>query len=224
MTTDRWVTFDCFGTLIDWHTGYRAILAPIADGRTDELIQAYHSFERTLEAERPHCLYRDVLTTGLNRAAEQIGLPLSAANADVLARKWGELPLYADVPTALSALRAGGFKIGILTNCDDDLFAHTRERFAQVNPDFVVTAQRVASYKPHLGHFQYFERETGVPRDNWVHAACSWFHDIEPARRLGIARIWVDRDHTGDDPAAASRVMPDLTDLADVAAALVSRC
>jgi 2-haloacid dehalogenase len=222
MTTERWITFDCFGTLIDWHAGYRAILGPIAGARTDELIKAYHGFERTLEAERPHRLYREVLAMGLDRAARQIGLPLPRSEADVVAREWGKLPLYADTSPALAALRAAGFKIGILTNCDDDLFARTLERFPRPHPDLVVTAEQVGSYKPGLDHFQYFERKSGVPRRNWVHAACSWFHDVEPARRLGIARIWVDRDRTGDDPAAASRVLPDLAGLAEVAAGLIS--
>lgn len=223
MRTDRWITFDCFGTLIDWHGGYRAILAPIAGAQTDELIRAYHGFERALEAERPHKLYREVLTTGLERAARQIGIVLPAAEAGVLARKWGEQRLYADVPRALSALRAGDWKIGILTNCDDDLFARTLERFPLPHPDLVVTAQQVGSYKPDLGHFGRFEQLTGVAPGRWVHAACSWFHDIEPARRAGVARIWVDRDRTGDDPAAASRVLSDLDGLAEVAATLVPR-
>ncbi len=222
MTTDRWITFDCFGTLIDWHAGYRAILAPIAGQGTGALIAAYHGFERTLEAERPHRLYREVLTTGLAQAARQIGLALPPAEADVVARRWGELPLYDDVSRALSDLRAGGFKIGILTNCDDDLFARTLERFPRPHPDLVVTAQQVGSYKPDLGHFRQFERQSGVAPGNWVHAACSWFHDIEPARRMGIARIWVDRDRTGHDPAAASHVLANLQDLAAVAGALAA--
>jgi 2-haloacid dehalogenase len=221
MTTDRWVTFDCFGTLIDWHGGYRAILAPLAGACTDALITAYHGFERRLEAERPHRLYRDVLTEGLGRAARQLGLALPAGEADVLARRWGEQRLFADVPAALAALRADGFRIGILTNCDDDLFAQTRERFMPAPPDLVITAEQVGGYKPGLGHFQRFEQQTGVARGNWVHAACSWFHDIEPARRLGVARVWVDRDRTGDDPAAASRVLPDLAGLAEAVRALV---
>jgi 2-haloacid dehalogenase len=222
MTSDRWITFDCFGTLVDWHTGYRAALATVADDRTDELINAYHRRERVLEVERPHRLYREVLTLGLGQAAQEIGLSLPPAEADVLVRKWGEQPFFDDVPGALSRLRAGGFKIGILTNCDDDLFARTLERFPRPHPDLVVTAQQVNSYKPDLGHFRRFEQKSGVARGNWVHAACSWFHDIEPARRIGCARVWVDRDRTGDDPAAASRVLPDLSELAEVAAALIA--
>lgn len=212
MTGDRWVTFDCFGTLVDWHGGYRRALSPIAGARTDELIGAYHEFERAIEAQRPHRLYKDVLTTGLEQAARKIGLSLPARQSDVLVRQWGEQPIYGDVGTALTALREAGWKLAMLTNCDNDLFAKTLDRFP-LRPDFVVTAEMVGSYKPELGHFTRFEQETGVERRNWIHAACSWFHDIVPAQRLGLQRVWVDRDKTGHDPAAATRVLPNLADL-----------
>jgi 2-haloacid dehalogenase len=219
---DRWITFDCFGTLIDWHSGYRALLAPLAGPRTEELIAAYHRRERELEAERPHRLYREVLTLGVEQAARQIGIALPPAETDILARRWSELPLYGDVPPVLAKLRQDGFGIGILTNCDDDLFAGTVARHPVLRPDLVVTAQQAGSYKPDLGHFRRFEQTAGVDHRNWVHAACSWFHDIEPARRMGIARVWIDRDRTGDDPAAASRVLPNLADLPKTAAALLA--
>jgi 2-haloacid dehalogenase len=220
MATDRWITFDCFGTLINWHAGFRTLLTPIAGDRTAKLIDTYHEFKRVLEAERPHHRYRDVLTTGLDRAARHIDLALPLAEADGLARRWGELPLYDDVPAALSALRAAGFNIGILTNCDDDLFARTVERFPVLGPALVITAEQVRSYKPDVGHFRHFQAKTGISQRGWVHAACSWFHDIEPMRRIGCARVWVDRDHTGDDPSAASRVLLDLAELPAVAADL----
>jgi 2-haloacid dehalogenase len=220
MDADRWITFDCFGTLIDWHAGFRAILTPIAGERTAALIDAYHRFERMLEAERPHRLYRDVLSAGLDRAARQVGLVLPPAEADALVRRWGDLPLYDDVPTALSTLRADGFKIGILTNCDEDLFARTLERRPVLRPDLVITAEQVGSYKPDLSHFREFQASTGIARRGWVHAACSWFHDVRPAQSIGCARVWVDRDRTGDDPSAASRVLPDLAELPAVAAEL----
>jgi 2-haloacid dehalogenase len=220
MAHDRWVTFDCFGTLIDWSGGFRTILAPVAGERTEELERTYHSFERRLEVEQPHRLYRDVLTTGLAQAAQEIGLTLAAADADLLARRWGELPLYPDVPQGLDALRAAGWKIGVLTNCDDDLFAQTLARHPQLAPDLVVTAEQVGSYKPEFGHFVRFEAQTGVARQDWVHAANSWFHDIEPARRQGITRVWVNRDQTGHDPAAASRVIAGVRDLPAAVAAV----
>jgi len=213
MSGDRWVTFDCFGTLIDWLTGFRAILAPVAGAKTDELISVYHAFERELEVEKPHLLYRDVLTTGVSRATAKIGVDLAADNADLLARHWGEQPLYADTLAGLAQLRCAGWKIGVLTNCDDDLFAETLARHPKLAPDMVVTAQQVGSYKPALGHFLRFEQQSGVACENWVHAAVSWFHDIEPAHRLGISRIWVDRDRTGHDPAIASRVVANMAEL-----------
>jgi 2-haloacid dehalogenase len=222
MTGERWISFDCFGTLIDWRSGYHAILAPLAGARTDALIQAYHEVEHPIEAERPHRLYRAVLTLSVERAAQKIGLTLPPGEADVLARKWRELPLFGDTEAALTALRADGWKIGILTNCDEDLFAQTLDRFPVLRPDLAVTAERVGSYKPELGHFARFERETHVARRNWVHAACSWFHDIVPAQQLGVAGIYVDRDRTGQGAGTNVRVMTDVAHLATVAAELVA--
>lgn len=219
MTSERWVTFDCFGTLVDWHTGYRRILTPIVGDRTDDLIRAYHEFERSIETERPHRLYKDVLASALEQGAEKIGLHLPPGQSDVIVRRWGELPFHGDVGDTLAALRNAGWKLAMLTNCDNDLFARTLETFP-LRPDLVVTAEMVQTYKPELGHFNRFERESGVERRNWIHAACSWFHDIAPARRLGIARVWVDRDQTGHDPSAATRVLPNLIDLPKMIAEL----
>src|SRR5262249_21004684 len=146
MTSDRWVTFDCFGTLVDWHSGYRKILSPIAGARTDELIRAYHEFERAIEKERPHRLYKDVLAAGLEQGARKIGIALPKGEADVIVRHWGELPFYGDVAAALGALREAGWKLAMLTNCDNDLFAKTLARFPG-KPDLVVTAEMAGSYK-----------------------------------------------------------------------------
>jgi len=200
----RWITFDCFGTLVDWHTGFAGILRPVAGERTAELIQAYHEFERPLEQGRPHRLYRDVLKEGVARAAVKIGLPLSEAQKEMLPQRWGTQPVFPDVEPALAALRQEGWKLAVLTNCDRDLFTQTQRGFRQ-EFDLIVTAEQVCDYKPSLAHFRYFWRKSGVEKENWVHAACSWYHDIVPAREMGIRRIWVDRDRTDDDPAAASR-------------------
>lgn len=219
MSGDRWVTFDCFGTLVDWHSGYHQILSPIAGDRTEALIRAYHEAERAIETERPHRLYKDVLAAGLEQGAQKIGLSLPKDDAEVIVRHWGELPFYGDVGAALGALRAAGWKLAMLTNCDNDLFAKTLAKFP-VKPDLAVTAEMVRSYKPELGHFQRFQQESGVERRNWIHAACSWFHDIAPARRMGVKRVWVDRDKTGHDPAAATRVLPDVRGLPKTVAEL----
>jgi len=205
--SDHWITFDCFGTLVDWHTGFANAVGPYAGARTAELLSAYHEFEAPLEAERPHRLYRDVLTTGLLRAAQKIGLPFSEAQARKLPETWDALPIFADVEPMLSNLRAGGWKLAVLTNCDEDLFAQTQRNFRQPF-DLVITAERVRDYKPSASHFRYFSRTTGVNHANWVHVACSWFHDIAPARELGIKRIWLDRDHTPDAASAATAHIP----------------
>jgi 2-haloacid dehalogenase len=213
MVDDRWITFDCFGTLIDWRAGFRKILSTVAGVRAGVLLRAYDEAERARESERPHYLYRYVLTVGLSRAAQRSGIDLAPKDADLLVRSWDELPLFPEVPEALDALRAAGWKIGVLTNCDNDLFAATLASNPALRPDVVITAEEVGNYKPAFGHFLRFESRTGVSRQNWVHAANSWFHDIDPARRFGVTRIWVDRDKTGNDPTAASSVVDNVAAL-----------
>ncbi len=209
---DKWITFDCFGTLVDWHAGFAAILRPVAGDRTAELINAYHEFERPLEQERPHLLYRDVLKEGVARAARKIGLSLTAAEQESLPQRWGTQPVFADVEPALAELRTAGWKLAVLTNCDLDLFAQTQRGFRQPF-DLVVTAEQVKDYKPSLAHFRYFWRVSGVEKANWIHAACSWYHDVQPAREMGVRCIWVDRDRTGDDPTAATVRIESAADL-----------
>jgi 2-haloacid dehalogenase len=215
----RWVSFDCFGTLVDWHSGFAAILKPLVGDRTPEVMAAYHRHERLLEAETPHRLYRDVLSTSLARAAAEVGVSLTEAQARSLPDSWGTLPVFDDVEPMLEGLRATGCRLAVLTNCDDDLFAQTerafRERF-----DLVVTAERVKDYKPSPTHFRNFFRSSGVSASDWVHVACSWYHDIGPARDLGINRVWLDRDATGEDPATASVRVQSAADVCAAVAAL----
>ena len=205
---NKWITFDCFGTLVDWRTGFANILQPVAGERTDDLINGYHEHERRLEQERPHRLYSDVLETGLAQAAAKIGLALTDGQAKALSAGWGTQPVFADVEPALSALRAAGWRLGVLTNCDVALFDLTQCSFRQPF-DLVVTAEQVKDYKPSLAHFHYFWRASGVEFQDWIHVACSWYHDIQPSREMGVQRIWVDRDRTGDDATAATLRLED---------------
>ena len=197
----KWLTFDCFGTLVDWHAGFGAILDTIARGRTAELLAHYHRLEPQLEARSPAPRYRDVLTQGTLNAARAIGLRITADEAAALPERWAELTVFPDVEPMLARLRADNWRLAVLTNCDDDLFAVTQRAFA-LPFDAVVTAEQVGSYKPGLAHFNRFQAR--FKPDQWMHVACSWFHDIAPARQLGIPRIWLDRDNTGEDPGAAS--------------------
>jgi 2-haloacid dehalogenase len=215
----RWVTFDCFGTMVDWLSGFSAILTPLFGDRTADVMRAYDRFERLLEAETPHRLYKDVLTAGLLRAAEEVGVPLSESQARRLPQQWGTMPVFADVEPMLAGLRADGLRLAVLTNCDEDLFADTQRAFRD-RFDLVVTAERVCDYKPSPAHFRYFSRVSGVKHGEWVHVANSWYHDITPARALNIPRVWLDRDDTGEDPRAASARVTSATDVLDALTAI----
>ena len=210
----RWVTFDCFGTLIDWNTGFASLLRPIAGDRTEALRSAYHLAERAVETKRPHILYKDVLTESLRNAAATMGIAVSDTQARTLPESWDRLPVFADVEPMLKTLRASGYSTGVLTNCDDDLFELTHRSF--LSPfDIVVTAEQVRDYKPSPAHFRRFAAL--AKPDDWVHVACSWYHDIVPAKALGVKRVWLDREGTGEDPSAASSRV---TSAQDVAAAI----
>ncbi len=200
-----WVTFDCFGTLVDWQSGFSAILRPLVGDRTQEVMDAYHRFEPMVEAETPHRLYKDVLSATLLRAAGEVGIALSEEDARRLAQQWGTLPVFPDAASMLDGLRADGHRLAVLTNCDDDLFAQTRGGF-RAPFDLVVTGERVRDYKPSPSHFRYFARVSGAKPGDWVHVANSWFHDITPARALGIPHVWLDRDDSGEDPGTSARV------------------
>ncbi len=196
-TRIRWMTFDCFGTLVDWQTGFASAVRPIAGDRTDDVLHAYHAHEAIVERLKPHRSYKEVLVTAFARAAQECGVPTSAEAARALAEAWASMPLFDDVEPMLAELRRQGWRLAVLTNCDDDLFALTHRRFRAAF-DLVLTAERVRGYKPAPWHFLGFERITRADRRDWVHVANSWYHDIAPAQALGIQYVWLDRDLTGE--------------------------
>lgn len=203
VTRSRWVTFDCFGTLVDWQAGFTAILAPLAGTKAREIVRAYFAAQRRIEQLKPHQSYKDVLVSSLIQAARDAGVSLSPGEAPSLLRSWAVLRPFADVEEMLAALRRRGYRLAVLTNCDDDLFETTHRLFAAPF-DLFVTAERVRGYKPEPWHFRAFERMTGVRRRDWVHLAGGWYHDIAPARALGVKRVWLDRERSGEDPSFAS--------------------
>jgi len=193
----RWITFDCFRTLVDWQAGFAAALRPFAGERTDDVLQAYYAHEAVVERLTPHRSYKEVLVLALARAAQECGVPFSAETARPLAEAWASMPVFDDVEPMLADLRAQGWRLAVLTNCDEDLFALTHRQF-RAPFDLVLTAERLRGYKPAPWHFLGFERMTRVDRRDWVHVANSWYHDIAPARALGIQHVWLDRDRTGE--------------------------
>jgi 2-haloalkanoic acid dehalogenase type II len=188
------LTFDCYGTLIDWERGIGDAFEAAArvDGvKLDRAIalQAYHEFEPVVQAER-YRSYREVLTLTAQRIAERLGWRLAPARAAFLAESLPSWPPFADTNAALQRLAASGYRLAILSNVDDDLLAGTRKHLG-VDFEFVVTAQQVGSYKPAPAHFTTARARIAGAR--WLHVAQSWFHDVQPARALGVPTAWINR-------------------------------
>ncbi len=213
MAGPRWLTFDCYGTLADWNTCMLGALEPLAGAHAATLLAAYHQAESILEARPRWAPYRDILAEALALAGRRTGIRVDP-QAAALAAAWPQMPLFADVAGALGALTAAGWRLAILTNCDNDLFATTSARLP-VPFEVVVTAEQVRSYKPDLGHFRTFAELTGATPANWIHVANSWVHDIAPAARMGLRSVWVDRDQTGHPAKFAERRVTSMRRLAE---------
>ena len=209
----RWATFDCYGTLIDWEEGMRQALEAVVPGNAERLLKHFYQVQNEVEAEQPFRSYRNVLTETLRRTAERTRVALASDAENVLAETLPKWPVFSDVGPVLQALRATNWKLAILSNVDRDLISGTI-RVLPVPFDAVVTAEDVHAYKPSLNHFRYFRERNQVAEEDWVHVARSYFHDIVPASQLGIKHVWVNR---GGDPASAALgtvVLPDLRNLA----------
>jgi 2-haloacid dehalogenase len=178
-------------------------LEPIAGAAAGTLLTAYHQAELALEAGPSWRPYRDVLGTGLRAAADRTAVALGGQES-AFADAWPSMTVFPDVAEALGDLTASGWRLAILTNCDDDLFASTSAQLP-VAFGLVVTAEQVRSYKPDLAHFRRFAELTGVTSANWIHVANSWVHDVLPAARMGVRCVWVDRDLTGHPAKLAER-------------------
>ena len=211
------VTFDCYGTLIDWEDGIASAFAREAAEDSvvldrSRILAAYHELEPEVEAfeYRP---YREVLTATAIRVAQRLGWPLTGDRARFLPESLPRWKPFPDTNTALRRLVAAGHRLGILSNVDDDLLGETRRHF-QVPFDFVVTAQQVRSYKPAHAHFIEARRRIGGAR--WLHAAQSFFPDVGPARRLAIPVAWIKRKAERPlDDVAPDAELRDLAELAD---------
>jgi 2-haloacid dehalogenase len=211
----RWATFDCFGTLVDWRHGIATGIELLFPGRGAGLLEVYNRFEPQVQAEQPVRRYREVLAESLRRTAAEAGLELGADDASVLGTGLPYWPVFPDTRAALTGLRAAGWRLALLTNCDRDLIGETQRRLA-VPIDAIVTAEDVGEYKPGHGHFRRFAASFDATAANWVHVAQSHFHDMVPARALGIPRVWVNRHAEPHDPAVADAVLSGLDDLLPV--------
>jgi 2-haloacid dehalogenase len=205
VATDRWATFDCYGTLIDWNGGIRGELARVfGEEHAGELLERYHELEPELEADGRRS-YREVLTESMRR----LGAPPN--EEDALARSLPGWQPFPEVPEALGEARARGWKLAILSNTDRDFIEASMQRLG-VPFELAIVASEIGSYKPALVHWSTFEERVGRPSD--VHVAASLFHDIAPANKLGLKSIWINRlgERAGPEP---TRELADLAPLPD---------
>jgi 2-haloacid dehalogenase len=217
---ERWATFDCYGTLIDWNGGIRAELErlwPYADH--DALLARYHEQEPRIEAEQPGLSYHEVMALALARLAHDEELALADEDRGALG---ASLPGWRPFPEAAPALeeaRGRGWKLAILSNTDRDLLEASKRQLG-VPFELEVVASEIGSYKPAKGHWERFFAETGAPKAGHVHVGASLFHDVAPARELGLRTIWVNRlgERPGPEP---MRELPDLSALAETLDELV---
>ena len=210
----RWATFDCYGTLIDWNAGIRAELARLfGEDRADAQLRRYHELEPELEADGT-LSYRQVMTEAMRR----LGAP--AGEESGLAESLPGWPPFPEVRPSLEEVRRRGWLLAILSNTDPDFIAASKELLG-VPFDETVVAGEIGSYKPGLGHWREFAARTKADPARHVHVAASLFHDIAPARELGLASVWINRlgEPSGPEPTV---VLPNLAGLADALDTLVS--
>jgi 2-haloacid dehalogenase/putative hydrolase of the HAD superfamily len=211
------LTFDCYGTLIDWEDGIVSAFTreAAADGVAldgSRIVAEYHDVEPEVESSnyRP---YREVLIATAVRVARRLGWALSEERARFLPDSLADWMPFPDTNPALVKLAEAGYRLGILSNVDDELLDETRRHFP-VSFDLIVTAQQVRSYKPAHGHFLEARRRIGGAR--WLHASQSFFHDVVPAVTLGIPVAWINRKAEPRSGTATADVeLRNLTDLAD---------
>jgi 2-haloacid dehalogenase len=217
---DRWATFDCYGTLVDWNAGIRAELEDLFGVRhADSLLTRYHDLEPEIQGAHPEMSYREVLTVALERLAMDAGLTLPEGQASSLARSLPSWPVFEDVAPALAEARERGWRLAALSNTDRDLLDASMEAIG-VPFDTSIVAGEIGSYKPGHKHWQVFREQTGADARDHVHVAQSLYHDIGPARELGIRCIWINRLGETDDE-RPDRTLGSLTGLADALDKLV---
>jgi 2-haloacid dehalogenase len=204
---ERWATFDCYGTLIDWNGGIRRELARVfGEERADEQLERYHDVEPALQADGTRS-YREVMT--------EVMRELGASDEDAygLAESLPSWEPFPEVRAALEEARQRGWELAILSNTDRDFIDASMARLG-VRFERAIVASEVGSYKPAHRHWERFFEETGAPREGHVHVAQSHFHDVVPATALGLRTIWINRHGERHDP-PPTRELHDLTQLPD---------
>jgi 2-haloacid dehalogenase len=197
---ERWATFDCYGTLVDWNAGIRGELEKLFGAeRADVLLARYYELEPGIQAASPGASYREVLTVTLERLAAETGLGVPEGETSALARSLPGWPVFPDVRAGLAEARDRGWRLAILSNTDRDLLDAS---IASIGVPFELTivAGEIGSYKPAQRHWEVFRQRSDADAARHVHVAQSLYHDIAPAAELGIPSIWINRLDEPDDP------------------------
>ena len=195
---DRWATFDCYGTLIDWNAGIgRQLERLFGADSCHRLLHRYHELEPQVQHEDPSRTYREVLNLTLARLAEDEGLRLAPEESDALSRSLPAWPAFSEVRGALEEVRERGWRLAILSNTDRD-FIEASMRQIGVEFELCVVASEIGSWKPSPWHWEVFLARSGADRGSHVHVAQSLFHDVAPCIALGVPVVWINR--LGEDP------------------------
>ncbi len=220
------LTFDCYGTLIDWESGLLAALRPVLEAHgvsvpDGELLETYARHEAALEAGE-YLRYRELLGRALQGVGRDLGFEPTPAEVEAIGGSVGDWPAFEDSAEALAGLQER-YKLAPITNCDDDLFALSAKRLG-VDFDWVITAQQARSYKPSPRPFELAFATIDAARERILHVAQSLFHDHVTAKQLGMTTVWIDRragrtGHGATPPAEAApdATFPDMRSLATAA-------
>jgi 2-haloacid dehalogenase len=215
------LTFDCYGTLIDWETGILSALKSVVRGagrpmEDDEILSIYADIETGLETGE-YRSYKETLRNIISAFGERLGFDPDSSRRERLVTSLPGWPAFADTVVSLQALK-NKYKLAIISNTDDDLFEQTAKKLV-IKFDWVITAEQVGAYKPSLKNFEYALNTIGVPKDRILHVAQSVYHDIVPASKLGLATVWVNRrkGQQGSGATKAAHGKPDL-EVPDLAA------
>ena len=218
----QWISFDCYGTLVDWETGIFEAVAPVLSSHgirksRAEILSLFADAEPRVQCAS-YLEYRHVLRRVMALIGGELGFQPTESDLACLADSLPHWPVFPDTVGALRALQSR-FKLAVISNVDDYLFAGTAKALG-IDFEVVVTAQQVRDYKPNLRHFHAAAEQMAVATDAWLHVAESLYHDIAPAHRLGIASVWVNRSDRGGGTqrtdAVPDLVVPDLATLARI--------
>src|SRR5205807_2018218 len=215
-----------YGTLIDWETGMlaalRSLFPNLPQVSDEQLLAMYGEIEVQYEAG-PYLSYRTVLSRTAQQMGRRLGVSLSDEDCRQFAESLKQWPPFSDTVESLQAL-AQHYRLGIISNTDDDLFAASHE-LLKAPFAMIVTAQQVQSYKPSLKNFQEAMKRAGVPKENILHVGKSLYHDIAPATTLGLKNVWVNRRFGKQGPGATvagdARPMLEVRSLAELVAVLI---